>query len=75
VPGQPTGSDDSTSRAMCYGSSMANDTYLFGRSAGELQRLAQQAALVEPETEELFLRSGIGAGMHVLEIGSGAVLT
>jgi SAM-dependent methyltransferase len=51
---------------------MANDTYLFGRSGGELQRLAQQAALVEPETEELFLRSGIGAGMHVLEIGSGA---
>lgn len=58
--------------AVRLGSSMANDTYLFGRSAGELQRLAQQAALVEPETEELFLRSGIGAGMHVLEIGSGA---
>jgi 2-polyprenyl-3-methyl-5-hydroxy-6-metoxy-1,4-benzoquinol methylase len=54
------------------GSRVANDTYIFGRSEGELQRLAQQAALVEPETEELFLRSGIGAGMHVLEIGSGA---
>jgi SAM-dependent methyltransferase len=51
---------------------MALDAYLFGRSAGELQRLAKQAALVEPETEELFLRSGITAGMHVLEIGSGA---
>ncbi len=51
---------------------MALDTYLFGRSTGELQRLARQAALVEPETEELFLRSGITAGMHVLEIGSGA---
>src|SRR5271155_2711015 len=54
------------------GNEMATDTYLFGRSAGELQRLARQAALVEPETEELFLRSGITAGMHVLEIGSGA---
>ena len=51
---------------------MATDAYLFGRSAGELQRLARQAALVEPETEELFQRSGIIAGMHVLEIGSGA---
>jgi hypothetical protein len=51
---------------------MATNTYLFGRSAGELQRLARQAALVEPETEELFLRSGIIAGMNVLEIGSGA---
>ena len=51
---------------------MALDTYLFGRTTGELQRLARQAALVEPETEELFLRSGITAGMHVLEIGSGA---
>src|SRR5215217_4191242 len=51
---------------------MASDAYMFGRSAGELQRLARQAALVEPETEELFRRSGITAGMHVLDIGSGA---
>src|ERR1700722_1534041 len=54
------------------GNEMATDTYLFGRSAGELQRLARQAALVELETEELFLRSRITAGMQVLEIGSGA---
>lgn len=51
---------------------MTTDSYMFGRSADELHRLARQGALVEPETEELFLRSGIGAGMHVLEIGSGA---
>jgi SAM-dependent methyltransferase len=51
---------------------MTTNTYLFGRSAGELRRLAQQAALVEPETEELFQRSGITAGMHVLDVGSGA---
>jgi SAM-dependent methyltransferase len=59
-------------RRIAKGSPMALDTYLFGRSTGELQRLARQADLVEPETEELFLRSGITAGMHVLEIGSGA---
>jgi SAM-dependent methyltransferase len=51
---------------------VSTDSYMFGRSTGELQRLARQAALVEPETEELFLRSGITAGMRVLEIGSGA---
>ena len=51
---------------------MTNDNYMFGRSARELRRLAQQAALVEPETEELFRRAGITAGMHVLDIGSGA---
>ena len=51
---------------------MSTDTYMFGRSEGELQRLAQQSALIEPETEELFRRSGITAGMHVLDIGSGA---
>jgi SAM-dependent methyltransferase len=51
---------------------MTTDSYLFGQSSGELQRLARQAALVEPETEELFRRAGITAGMHVLDIGSGA---
>lgn len=51
---------------------MTTDPYLFGQSSAELRRLAQQAALVEPETEELFRRSGITAGMHVLELGSGA---
>jgi SAM-dependent methyltransferase len=51
---------------------MSASSYLFGESTGELQRLARQAALVEPETEELFRRAGITAGMHVLDIGSGA---
>ena len=51
---------------------MSTDTYVLGRSEGELRRLARQSALLEPETEELFRRSGITAGTHVLEIGSGA---
>lgn len=51
---------------------MTSDTYLLGRSVRELQRLAQQAALIEPETEDLFRKSGITVGMSVLEIGSGA---
>jgi tRNA A58 N-methylase Trm61 len=47
-------------------------TYLLGQSEGELRRLARRSALIEPETEDLFRRFGITAGMHVLEIGSGA---
>ena len=34
---------------------------MFGQSARGLQRLAKQAALVEPETEDLFQRAGITA--------------
>jgi SAM-dependent methyltransferase len=50
---------------------MSTDTYLLGRSEREYARLARQAALVEPETEDLLRRAGIAAGMHVLEAGSG----
>ena len=50
----------------------SDDTYLLGRSAAEIKRLARQAALIERETEDLFRSSGITAGMNVLEIGSGA---
>jgi SAM-dependent methyltransferase len=59
-------------RASLGEGDMTTDIYLFGRTAAELARLARQAALVEPETEELFIRAGITSGMHVLEIGSGA---
>ncbi|ANY82786.1 hypothetical protein BB934_31590 (plasmid) [Microvirga ossetica] len=51
---------------------MTTDSYMFGWSTGELQRLTRQAALVEPETEDLFRRAGITAGMQVLDVGSGA---
>jgi len=50
----------------------SDDDYLLGRTAEEFQRLARQAALIEPETEDRFRRAGISAGMNVLEIGSGA---
>ena len=41
---------------------MSTDTYLLGQSEGELRRLARRSALIEPETEDLFRRSGITAG-------------
>ena len=51
---------------------MSPNDYLLGHTTEEFRRLARQAALAEPETEGLFRTAGISAGMHVLEIGSGA---
>src|SRR5215467_6260293 len=45
---------------------------VLGHSDPELRRLAMQAAFWGELTEEVFQRAGIGAGMHVLDIGSGA---
>jgi len=51
---------------------MDNPAYVLGHSEQELQRLRRQAVLIEPATR-LFLReSGVGAGMRVLDVGSGA---
>ena len=46
--------------------------YLLGHSDQELERLGRQAKLVDPMTRRFFERAGIGAGMRVLDIGSGA---
>lgn len=45
--------------------------YPLGHSADEETRLADQAALVEAQTEDLFRRAGIAPGMRVLDVGSG----
>jgi SAM-dependent methyltransferase len=46
--------------------------YVLGHSEIELRRLAMQSAFWGELTEEVLLRAGIGPGMHVLDIGSGA---
>jgi cyclopropane fatty-acyl-phospholipid synthase-like methyltransferase len=46
--------------------------YVLGHSEDELRRLALQAAFWGELTEEVLRRAGIRAGMHVLDIGSGA---
>src|SRR4051794_41810985 len=48
------------------------DTYWLGRSEAEEQRLKRQAALHAPMTRRLFEAAGIGPGMKVLDLGSGA---
>jgi ubiquinone/menaquinone biosynthesis C-methylase UbiE len=46
--------------------------YALGHSSQELDRLSMQAKLMEPFTRRLFEQAGIGPGMTVLDVGSGA---
>jgi ubiquinone/menaquinone biosynthesis C-methylase UbiE len=46
--------------------------YVLGHSPTELQRLTIQAKLLEPFTRAVFEQAGVGPGMSVLDIGSGA---
>lgn len=49
------------------------DPYAFAVDrAAEERRLVVQSRLLEPVTEELLLRAGLGPGMHVVDLGSGA---
>ena len=48
------------------------DTYALGRSAAETRRLILQHRIYGPITRRFFEAAGIGAGMTVLDIGSGA---
>ena len=45
--------------------------YVLGYSDAEQDRLIRQATLLAPITERFFREAGIGAGCHVLDIGSG----
>lgn len=49
-----------------------NDTYVMGRTIGEEQRLQTQADIIARPTRNLFVTAGIGPGMKVLDLGSGA---
>jgi SAM-dependent methyltransferase len=48
------------------------EQYALGRSAVEYARLARQAEILKPITRRLFAEAGIGQGMRVLDLGSGA---
>jgi SAM-dependent methyltransferase len=45
---------------------------VLGHSEHEVERLKGQARLIDPITERFFLGAGIGPGMRVLDVGSGA---
>src|SRR5215469_2578762 len=45
--------------------------YVLGHEALEIERLQLQGAVIAPVTRRLVAQSGIGPGMHVLDIGCG----
>ena len=47
-------------------------SYVLGHTDLELERLANQAQLVDPITRRSFLEAGVAPGMRVLDVGSGA---
>jgi SAM-dependent methyltransferase len=46
--------------------------YVLGHSKREVERLKGQARLIDPITKRFFLAAGMGPGMRVLDVGSGA---
>src|SRR5262245_51205023 len=46
-------------------------TYVMGHDDRERRRLALQASILNPLTEQLFKRAGVASGMNVLDIGCG----
>jgi ubiquinone/menaquinone biosynthesis C-methylase UbiE len=51
---------------------MDNPVYPLGHSEHELERLRFQAQYVGPITRQYFREAGVGTGMRVLDVGSGA---
>src|SRR5215212_11592813 len=49
-----------------------SDTYALGRSVAETRRLIRQAQIYGPITRQFLVSAGIGTGMKVLDVGSGA---
>lgn len=55
---------------------MANShPYILGYSSDETRRLRLQADLFNPSTRHSLSTAGIGPGMKVLDIGSGAAMS
>ena len=50
---------------------MDDTDYVLGRTNAEYDRLIEQAEVLRPLTERMLRAAGIGAGMHVLDIGCG----
>lgn len=51
---------------------VAGDAYAMGRSEAETERLIRQSGFYAPFTRRLFEQAGLGPGMRVLDVGTGA---
>src|SRR5215470_3950998 len=71
--GRPIQDLKSSRLARCDTSAMADQgSYVLGHSQGELRRLESQARVVDPITRRFVEEAGIGPGMRVLDVGTGA---
>lgn len=52
--------------------SASGPEYVLGHSDREVERLEAQAALIDPTTRRFLQAAGVGTGMRVLDVGSGA---
>src|SRR5215471_9857310 len=50
---------------------MDDTDYALGRTNAEYERLIEQGDILRPLTERMLRAAGIGAGMHVLDVGCG----
>jgi SAM-dependent methyltransferase len=50
----------------------AGPEYVLGHTGREIERLKAQAVLIDPVTKRFFQEAGVGPGMRVLDVGSGA---
>ena len=56
----------------CDTPSVAGGGYVLGHSDAELRRLETQARIKDPITRRFLVAAGVGPGMRVLDVGSGA---
>ena len=64
--------EDATTSGTDPAVGSAGDSYAMGRSEAETERLIRQSGLYAPFTRRLFERAGLGPGMRVLDVGTGA---
>jgi ubiquinone/menaquinone biosynthesis C-methylase UbiE len=66
------GVDEGTSSGTDSAVGTAGYAYAMGRTEAETERLIRQSGLYAPFTRRLFERAGLGPGMRVLDVGTGA---
>jgi ubiquinone/menaquinone biosynthesis C-methylase UbiE len=66
------GVDEGTSSGTDSAVGTAGYAYAMGTTEAETERLIRQSGLYAPFTRRLFERAGLGPGMRVLDVGTGA---
>jgi ubiquinone/menaquinone biosynthesis C-methylase UbiE len=70
-PCQPETADAVTIRCIEGGDRVSEPEYVLGRTAGEYDRLIEQAEVMRPLAERMLHSAGVRPGMRVLDVGCG----